>query len=167
MFSLTPVTGGSPGAAFPMTLDPPELIIPPASSGSLVVPFMPSAMGKFAALLEATVQLPARPAAQGAAKAEAAGAAGAAKLQICKLMGEAGLPSLSIELPRGFEEPGQTSGLRFSKLLKVSQTQFAPGSVMISSNQDLNICLLPACIWCIAAHSCACWKHTVRTRICS
>ena len=94
-----------------MTLDPPEMTIPPASSGLLVIPFMPSAMGKFAALLEATVQLPA-----GSAKAEAAGAA---KLQICKLMGEAGLPSLAIELPKGFEEPGQANGLRFSKLLKV------------------------------------------------
>ena len=102
-----------------MLLDPPEMTIPPASSGMLAIPFMPSAMGRFAALLEATVQLPARPAAQGAAKPEAAGAAAAAKLQICKLMGEAGLPSLSIELPKGFEEPGQASSVRFSKLLKV------------------------------------------------
>ncbi len=99
-----------------MTLDPPELTIPPASSGLLVIPFMPAAMGKFAAILEATVQLPAGPAAPAAAKGEAAGAA---KLQICKLMGEAGLPSLAIELPKGFEEPGQPNGLRFSKLLKV------------------------------------------------
>ena len=141
MFSLTPVLGASPGASFPMLLDPPEMTIPPASSGMLAIPFMPSAMGRFAALLEAAVQLPPRPAAQGAAKPEAGGAAAAAKLQVCKLMGEAGLPSLSLELPKGFEEPGQALGVRFSKLLKVCRKLSVAQHVCRASKQSILACL--------------------------
>ena len=116
VFAVNPVVGAVSGSTFPMTLDPSALTIPPASSGLLSVPFMPAAMGKFAAILEATVKLPGQPTAAGA-KADPAGGA---KLQICRLSGEGGLPSLSVELPKGFEEPGQPSTLRFSKLLKVS-----------------------------------------------
>ena len=103
-----------------MTLDPAALTIAAASSAMLAVPFMPTAMGRFAAMLEATVQLPPKPSAPGA-KPEAAAAY--PKLQICRLSGEGGLPSMTIELPKGFEEAGQT--LCFSKLLKVSTISHA------------------------------------------
>ncbi|KAK9833148.1 hypothetical protein WJX74_008612 [Apatococcus lobatus] len=115
VFNLAPITGAAAGAQFPMTLDPASVTIPSASTAMLAVPFMPTAMGKFAAMLEATVQQPTKPSMPGA-KPEAAPAA--PKLQICRLSGEGGLPSLSIELPKEFEEAGQVHTLRFSKLLK-------------------------------------------------
>ena len=121
VFNLAPTIGAAAGLQFPMMLDPAAMTIPPASAAMLAVPFMPTAMGRFAAMLEGVVQLPGKP----GAKPEAAAAA-VAKLQICKLSGEGGLPSLLIELPKGFEEAGQINTLRFSKLLKVSSMPPCP-----------------------------------------
>ena len=99
-FAIKP-SGAPVQGAFPMEVQPPQLILPPNEARYVTLSFSPVAIRSYAATFEAAVEGGSHP---------------ATKAFSCELRGEGTLPSLSVELPGA--EKGAPA-IKFARLLKV------------------------------------------------
>ena len=99
-FTIKP-SGAPVQGAFPMEVQPPQLVLPPNEARYVTLSFSPVAIRSYAATFEAAVEGGSHP---------------ATKAFSCELRGEGTLPSLSLELPGA--EKGAPA-IKFARLLKV------------------------------------------------
>ncbi|KAK9824158.1 hypothetical protein WJX72_008157 [[Myrmecia] bisecta] len=108
-FGIKPA-GGKADGAFPMTVSPAQIIIPPHESRYVTCTFAPAAIRTYSATFEAAVENGSDP---------------KTKLFSCELRGEGTLPTLSVELPPLPSTDKGQPGLKFARMLKGKKATMA------------------------------------------